>query len=198
VPKIVDEAAQRERIRDAARRVFSEHGIQRTGLARVAAAAGMGRSNLYHYYPDKAALVRDLAESLLAQEEALFREALAGDGPAHERILGLVRSVALLFEPRVGFGRLLLEIWISDAPRVRRSLRRVRTSLAELIRIGQTDGEIDPALDPAATAVLLVGLIDGLMIQLFLDPKGLGDPGVLRRAFLTAVRSLLGRTGPEV
>ena len=54
------------------------------------------------------------------------------------------------------------------------------------------------ALDPAATAVLLVGLIDGLMIQLFLDPKGLGDPGVLRRAFLTAVRSLLGRTGPDV
>ncbi|HIE60581.1 MAG TPA: TetR family transcriptional regulator, partial [Microbacterium sp.] len=42
MPKIVDAEVQRDEIRDAARRVFAERGVRGTGLAPVAAAAGMG------------------------------------------------------------------------------------------------------------------------------------------------------------
>ncbi|TDJ05786.1 MAG: TetR/AcrR family transcriptional regulator [Deltaproteobacteria bacterium] len=75
MPKIVAAAAQRRQIRLAARRVFARRGVARTGLAQVAERAGMGRSTLYHYYPDKAALVRDLARDLLQEEAELFNAA---------------------------------------------------------------------------------------------------------------------------
>ena len=76
MPKVVDAAEQRSRIREAARQVFARRGVAGTGLVHVAKAARISRSNLYHYYPDKAAPFRDLAQELLDEEEALFRAAL--------------------------------------------------------------------------------------------------------------------------
>ena len=73
MPKIVDARAQRGEIRRAARRVFSRRGVAGTGLAHVAEAAGMGRSSLYHYYADKASLLRDLVRDLLAEVESFHR-----------------------------------------------------------------------------------------------------------------------------
>ncbi len=191
MPKIVDAAEQRRRIRAAARRVFSARGIATTGLGHVAAAAGMRRSSLYHYYPDKKAVVRDLADELLAEEEAMFDAALAEEGSAVERIERLTASVADLFDRRASLGRLLLETWASDPSRVRRVLRRVRGSIAALIRSGQEQGEIDARLDPDAVAVLVIGLMDGLMLQIFLDPKGVQLGPRLRSSLVQTVRRTL-------
>ena len=94
MPKLVDARVQRAEIRDAARRVFSRRGVAGTGLAHVAAAAGMGRSSLYHYYPDKASLLRDLVRDLLREEEAIFLDALRGAGAPLERIERLVERQA--------------------------------------------------------------------------------------------------------
>jgi AcrR family transcriptional regulator len=191
VPKIVDEEEQRGRIRAAARSVFSRRGLATTGLAHVAAAAGMRRSTLYHYYPDKAALVRDLADDVLGQEEAVFRAALEAEGGALERIVRLADEVIRLFELRVALGRILLELWASEPRRIRPMLRRVREALAELIRIGQQQGEIAAELDPDATAVLLVALMDGLLIQVFIDPKAVRTDARLRRPLARTVRRVL-------
>jgi AcrR family transcriptional regulator len=191
VPKIVDEEQRRGRIRAAAREVFSRRGLATTGLAHVAAAAGMRRSTLYHYYADKAALVRDLADDVLAEEEAVFEAALEAEGSALERIARLADGVIRLFEARVALGRILLELWASEPRRIRPTLRRVRKALAELIRIGQEQEEIAAELDPDVTALLLVSLMDGLLIQVFLDPQAVRAGARLRRSFGRAVRRVL-------
>lgn len=191
MPKIVDEAQQRGRIRSAARSVFARQGLSTTGLAHVAAAAGMRRSTLYHYYPDKAALIRDLADDILAEEESAFRAALEAEGSALERIARLADEVIGLFESRVALGRILLELWASEPGRIRPMLRRVRAALADLVRIGQQQGEIAGELDPDATAVLLVALMDGLLVQVFLDPKGVQTDARLRESFARSLRRAL-------
>jgi AcrR family transcriptional regulator len=191
MPKIVDEAEQRTRIRDAARRVFSARGVATTGLAHVAAEAGMRRSNLYHYYPDKAAIVRDLANEVLAEEEALFRAAVEAEGNALDRVERLFTGVSELLASRASMGRLLIETWVSDAPRVRRVMRRVRAALAEVVEAGQRRGEITADLEPEAAAVVLVGLMDGLLVQVFLDPRGLAEVSTLPSTVLDSVRRLL-------
>jgi TetR/AcrR family transcriptional regulator, transcriptional repressor for nem operon len=50
--------ATRERIVDAASALIFEHGVGGTSLDDVGAAAGVGKSQLYHYFDDKSALVR--------------------------------------------------------------------------------------------------------------------------------------------
>ncbi len=98
MPKVVDPHAQRRQIRRAARDVFSRRGLAGTGLAQVADAAGMGRSSLYHYYPDKAALVRDLVRDLAAEEAAAFAAAAGGSGPPLARIERLLADLHASFD----------------------------------------------------------------------------------------------------
>ena len=191
MPKVVDADAQRARIRAAARRVAARRGLAATGLARVAAEAGISRPALYHYYTDKNALLRDVARELLDEEERLFEVALARPGRVPERIGRLADAVVARFAAWAGSGRALLSTWAEDAARLRPLLRRLRSALAALIREGQGEGEIDPALHPEETAALLVGLIDGLMLQVFIDPRHVPATPRMRDALAGSLRRIL-------
>jgi AcrR family transcriptional regulator len=191
VPKIVDAEEQRARIRDAARAVFARRGVGATGLAQVAAEAGTSRTGIYHYYPDKSALVRDLARELLAEEERLFEEALLAPGGAEERIARLADGVLGRFAAWAQYGRPLLEIWAQDTRRLRPLLRRLRRALVALIEEGQRQGEIATELAPDETAALLVGVIDGLMLQVFIDPAGVPASRAMRDALVATLGRIL-------
>jgi TetR/AcrR family fatty acid metabolism transcriptional regulator len=191
VPKVVDADAQRARIRRAARRVAARRGLAGTGLARVAAEAGISRPSLYHYYADKDALVRDVARELLAEEARLFEQALLVPGPVFERIERLADAVLARFAEWADSGRALLEVWCQDVGRLRPLLRRLRRALAGLIDEGQRRGEIEAALRPDETAAILVGLIDGLMLQVLLDPQGIPATPAMREALASGLRGIL-------
>lgn len=196
VPRIVDATRQRARIRAAARRVFSRRGIAGVGLTHVAREAGVSRANLYHYYVDKAELVRDLAQELLAEEEALFREALESPGSVVERIEGLVDRIVERFATWSRVGGLLLQVWMAEQRHVRTLLRALRSVLAQLLREAQEAGEVDRALSAEAIATLLIGMIDGLILQVFLDPRALPSEREMRRSLLQLLGKILRPESP--
>jgi AcrR family transcriptional regulator len=191
MPKIVDAAEQRARIREAARVVFARRGVGGTGLAHVATQAGVSRTGVYHYYADKEELVRDLARELLAEEEHLFSEALRAPGTVEDRIVRLADGVLERFVSWAEYGRPLLEIWAQDARRLRPVLQRLRETLAGLIREGKRKGEIARELAPNETAALLVAVIDGLMLQVFIDPAGVSPSKAMREALVATLRRIL-------
>jgi len=198
VPKVVDASRQRARIRAAARRVFSRRGIAGVGLTHVAREAGISRANLYHYYVDKAALVQDLARELLEDEEALFGEMLLASGSVVEQIEALVDRIVERFSTWSRVGGVLLQVWLADQKRVRELLRELRSLLSQRLRAAQQSGEIDPELSPEATATLLIGAIDGLILQVFLDPQALPSEPEMRRSLLQLLEKLLRpRSGPQ-
>ena len=170
MPKRVDRAAQRAEIRDAARRAFGARGVAGTGLSHVAREAGMGRSSLYHYYPDKQCLVRDLIQDLVRNEEALFAAALQSPGSALERIERLTRALPAVFAEWSQLGTMIFDLWSRDAVRFRPLFRQMRNDLAALIREGQDTGEIEASLDAELTAAVVIGAIDGLLLQHLIDP----------------------------
>lgn len=196
VPRIVDATRQRARIRAAARRVFSRRGIAGVGLTHVAREAGVSRANLYHYYVDKAELVRDLAQELLAEEEALFREALESPGSVVERIEGLVDRIVERFATWSRVGGLLLQVWMAEQRHVRTLLRALRSVLAQLLREAQEAGEVDRTLSAEAIATLLIGMIDGLILQVFLDPRALPSEREMRRSLLQLLGKILRPESP--
>jgi TetR/AcrR family transcriptional repressor of nem operon len=70
--------ATRERILEAAARLFREHGIAAVGLAQIMAAAGLTVGTFYTHFRSKEALLRDaLLRSLDARHEE-FEQALHG------------------------------------------------------------------------------------------------------------------------
>lgn len=180
MPKQVDATAQREEIRRAARRVFARGGIPETGLGEVASAAGMGRSSLYHYYPDKQALLRDLVHETLAEERALFHACLRGEGSVLERVESLMDGCVGLFDAWASLGRLFLDLRLHDAVGFRRFFREIRAEFAAVLREGQASGEVSLEVDAELAGATLIGAIDGLLVQHFLDRKAF-EPEALRR-----------------
>lgn len=190
MPKQVDATAQREAIRDAARRVFAHRGIPETGLTHVAREAGMGRSSLYHYYPDKEALLRDLVKDTLSAERALFHACLRGQGTVQERVGRLVDGCVALFDTWSSLGRLILDLRLLDAAAFRRFFREIRNEFAAVLRDGQETGEVADDVDPYLAGATLIGAIDGLLFQHFLDRKALDAEALRAELRRLATRSI--------
>ena len=60
---------------------------------------------------------------------------------------------------------------LRDAKGFREFFREVREEFAEVLREGQARGEVAPDLDPLLAGATLIGAIDGLLIQHFLDDE---------------------------
>lgn len=60
MPKIVDKAAKRQEILQAAISVFVEKGYHGAKMADIAVAAGMGKGTLYEYFPTKESLPKEI------------------------------------------------------------------------------------------------------------------------------------------
>lgn len=189
MPRQVDAAAQRREIQRAARDVFARRGVPGTGLAHVARAAGMGRSSLYHYYPDKQALLRDLVQQTLDEERALFRDCLGGEGSVRERVDRLIDGCLALFDDWAELGRLFVDLRLRDSAGFRDFFREIRAELAGLLRDGQRRGEVSAELDPLLAGAILIGAIDGLLFQHFLDARAFE-----REALRRELRRIAGRT----
>lgn len=192
MPKIVDADAQRRVIRRAARRVFARRGVESAGLIHVARAAGVGRASLYHYYSDKAALVRDLVRDLLSEEERIVAAAARSpEGTPMQRIERLSGELAELFGEWTSLGRMLFDLWSTAGEMFRPFFRKIRGDLAELIAQGQRKGEIDRALKPREAATAVIGLIDGMLLQGMVDRAAFEDPTSTRTLVIAAVRKIL-------
>lgn len=192
MPKIVDRKLQRESIRKAARRAFARRGVESVGLVHVARLAGIGRASIYHYYADKAALVRDLVRELLAEEERLFSEALRDTkGTPLERILTLAAELTELFAEWASLGKMLLDLWATSGAMFKPFFRRIRHDLAQLIADGQRDGEMDPTLDAGEAATTVIAVIDGMLLQMIVDPAAFGETARTRGFLVRSIRRIL-------
>lgn len=89
-----DYDAKRLAILRESARLFARHGYAGTSIAMVAAGCGVSKALLYHYYPDKEAVLFDILSSHLKALVARVEEAAAAPGPARERLQRL--AVALL------------------------------------------------------------------------------------------------------
>lgn len=192
MPKIVDRDLQRASIRKAARKVFARRGVETAGLIHVARAAGIGRASIYHYYRDKASLIRDLVRDLLAQEESLFVKALRdAKGSPLQRIERLSGDLTELFADWASLGRMLLDLWSASGASFKPCFRRIRSDLAALIAQGQSLGEIERSLKPEEAAAAVIALIDGLLLQKIVHGAALDDPAATRRLLVRCVRRML-------
>ncbi|MBJ6766181.1 TetR/AcrR family transcriptional regulator [Myxococcaceae bacterium JPH2] len=98
--------ATRERILDAASRLFREHGIAAVGLAKIMAEAGLTVGTFYTHFKSKEALLREALLRTLDARHEEFAQALHGAAPEmlvraylspeHRDALGMGCTVAAL------------------------------------------------------------------------------------------------------
>lgn len=80
---------KRKRLIDAACQVFYAHGVERTTLADIAAAAGIPLGNVYYYFKTKNDLIQAVVEAHLSEARAM----LAAVEAAHDGPLGRLKAL---------------------------------------------------------------------------------------------------------
>src|SRR5215471_7827804 len=189
--------ASRERIVERAAELFAERGVTATSLDEVLAAAGAGKSQLYHYFRGRDELVEaavglrcaqvlaDLTQALGAVTSlAELEQALAGFADGYEQ-MGL---------PGCPIGSLAAEVaernedaWLQTAA----AFDAWERLFADALERMRDRGELRADASPSVLATALLASIEGGMVL----SQTRKDPASLRiavEAALAQVRSYLG------
>jgi TetR/AcrR family transcriptional regulator len=140
-------------------------------MNEVAAAAGVSKATLYHYYGDKSDLLEQVASSHVARLEALVQEVGAQCLAPPEHLRELVRSFLHAYGNARHAHRVLTEDVKFLQPQARAGVtqaqRRVVAAFAQAI--GRAQPQLDPALQ-RPVAMLLFGMINWTFT--WLRPEG--------------------------
>ncbi len=74
-------------ILDAAASLLDEHGIDQITMTAIAGEAGLSKAALYRYFPNKAAIIRSLAERTFEQDAQRVLDGLDRDGDGRQLIV---------------------------------------------------------------------------------------------------------------
>ena len=177
-PKTAKGRATRERIVAAAAQLIHGHGVAETSVDEVIERAGASKSQLYHYFDDRGALLRAVVEH--------NADGILGDLPpldGWKAIRAWFDSlVALQLERRAcggcPIGSLVGQLAESDEQARRQlgtSLELWRMHLRDGLRSMQRSGKLDPRADPGELATATLAAIQGglLLTQARRDPDQL-------------------------
>lgn len=164
-------ARTRSALLEAAARGLSRHGYSRLVLEDVARDAGYTRGALYHQFRDK----EDLALAVLRWADETWqrevgRQASRESAPV-STLLAMARGHAVLCRREIARVAMALRVEFGgrDHP-IGRELARVQDGLIKrlvrLIKAGRSDGSIPPGPSARATALALIGALEGAVITL--------------------------------
>jgi AcrR family transcriptional regulator len=156
--------ARREQIAEAALEVIARHGTRSLSVRAVARRIGIVPSAIYRHFHGKeeilSAAIEQMGERLL--ENAA--RAAAGKGGTIQRLRRLLQDhVRAIREgyagPRIVFAEGIDGGGVSHRMEVYHVIRRYLDRVAEILRQGQQAGDLRGDLDPEATSVHFLGLI---------------------------------------
>lgn len=157
---------------EAACRVLAEQGVAGASVRAICAEAGVSPGLLRHYFEGVDALIAAAYEAVGDRIDAALEAAVAAAGPAPRARLSAY--LAASFQPPVLDPQLLatwLAFWslVKVDPRIgaihQRSYAAYRARLEELL------AACAPGLDARLAAIGLTAVVDGLWLELCLDPS---------------------------
>ncbi len=176
----------RERILDAVARLTRSQGIDQISLTDVAGEAGITRTALYNYFPDKPSLLLAFTEHVTTGFVERFRRQLPGDAPAPERLSAFVRLQleGLLEHPHPAAAELSASLGPDAYQELADHVAPMKQLLAEIVRQGADSGEFDvTAAPPEATAKLTLAMIGGQRVPLLSGETNIDDAHALVAIF---------------
>jgi TetR/AcrR family transcriptional repressor of mexCD-oprJ operon len=143
-------------ILDGAAQLFASGGEQ-ASMNEVAEAAGVARATVYRYFPNREALLDELAQTAVRDVDMRLASARIDAVPPEE---GVARAVRALVDVGNLFVVLARERSRSGGDRFERGLVE---PLRQLLERGQAGGEIRDDITAARVTESLIGLIVGML-----------------------------------
>lgn len=171
---------RRKQILEGLLEAVAERGLQNCNMSDVASAAGVSRGILHYYFKNKdemiSALVEHLKESKFPEFSAQTREA---EDPWEQLATSLWYPVQNIGAGGAALARVWIEFWGMAAhhPDVHEFIlglqRQLREHYREILERGVASGAFSDRIRPAQTASVILGALEGLILQWHFDPEGL-------------------------
>src|SRR6185437_1455511 len=165
----------REKLFEAAARVFEEQGIGGASIEAIAAAAGFTRGAFYSNFGSKDELISAMLEEHLAQTIRRNLELLESHKTPADFIAALRSMDRNRLDP-LGRSPLLhmeMILYVARAEKRRPELAKRLRARRELVKtiVETTSRNRDGSKDPAWTAAILLAMEDGFRLHRLIDPE---------------------------
>jgi TetR/AcrR family transcriptional regulator, transcriptional repressor for nem operon len=187
------------RVLEAACVLFARQGVRATTLDEIGVAAGVGRSQLYHFFADKADLVADVVgfqvDRVISSVQPSF-DTMSTAADVRDWCEGAVREHASSSDPiRCPIGSLVYELDRADDQRARAAIKAgfacwEKVFTDGLRRVADNDGLVSGS-DPAVLAAGLLAAYQGGMLLADISD----DVAPLRHALQTVLAGALVPAG---
>jgi len=156
---------------------FARYGYQGTTIDRIASAAGVTKGALYYHFRDKEELLFEAVQDRITE----FEQRVVGSvSPATDPAGALteIARVCVHIATKNNLRRFILTLMVEALdtnPRLseafRGILRRFRSYLAGIVRVGQEQGVFRRDVDASLAAQLFAGGVIGAELQHYQDPE---------------------------
>jgi AcrR family transcriptional regulator len=119
-PRIEHRTPRKEEILEVAAGLFAEHGFDGVSLTEIAAAVGLSKATLYHYFSRKEEIIGTIVVTTIRELNAFIDEAIAPIAAPDARLIAFLVAQADFFERHQrGFQVLLTRLSNLTEPKLR-------------------------------------------------------------------------------
>jgi TetR/AcrR family fatty acid metabolism transcriptional regulator len=167
---------KRDRILDAAERVFAQRGFFTAKVADIAKEAGVADGTIYLYFKNKDDLLISLFESRMERVNALLGAAVAAAKSPREKLMAFVKAyVGMIAEQPISAEVLTIELRQSTKFMREYSAQRfgeLLRLLASIVAEGQASGVWSDAVPAPHAARMIWGMLDEMALAWLLGRDG--------------------------
>jgi len=202
---IVDKKEKQKNIVRSAMKIFSQKGFDRTTVSDIAQEAGIGKGTYYEYFKSKDEVIHLVFDYFMQDLVPDFQKIVQQSIPASEKIILMIKSMSHLIESKEqqDFVGLVFDVWaegIRSQPhrkslelKMKQFYKDYREPVVEVLKQGIRSGEFRSDIKMEAEASVLIGLLDGLLVQWVLDRKGFPIQSALDAVVETLLRGILSQ-----
>lgn len=176
---------------DAALPLFRERGFNSASIAELSAAMHLTAGSIYKAFGDKRTIFLRAFDRYVSKRHTQLQKRMEVEATGFGKIRAMLVFYAEASHGAEGRRGCLvaasaIELTTFDSEMtglVTGALRRVESTLRDLIQLGQSDGSIPAGIDVNATACVLLGLLQGFRV--------IGKAGRARAEMLAAVEQAM-------
>lgn len=165
---------KRQKIRDAAARIFLEKGYQKTRIQDITDAAGVSVGTFYIYFRDKKELFMEIVDQLLNRSVAAAEEAFRQGGDVVNAAASIARLYMENYAYFSGIINQLRGMMAETEPEARERFAALHNRLADPIIRGireAMENGVIREVDPELLARAIMGMVEFLSIFLSFDRR---------------------------
>ncbi|HUE86690.1 MAG TPA: helix-turn-helix domain-containing protein [Vicinamibacterales bacterium] len=188
--------SSRERLLEAAKRLFAAQGYEQTATSAIAREAGTSESQLMRYFGGKVGLLEALFDDAWNHLNARVARALKTADGHRESLLDAIQTIVSVLARDPDLATLFMfegRRMRGDEPRVRLSRGFVAFSdtIRSLVRRAQAAREINPGFDASAVTSALLGAAESLIRDRLSARSGRGGRSFAEREIRRTLDGML-------